>query len=127
MSHDQKHFPLGDILSITTGRLVSRTEVDGVYRILNYMTSSDLFTHQLPRASTVCAPVLLSQHPQLRDVIVPKEFDDSAHVWRWLAEQEANYGATLPVASLNGDEYEVCNPIEELCDMVGPEKVFVVE
>ena len=60
-----KEFHLGDVLSITTGRLVSPRRMDGIYDILNFMTDSNLFTHQLSRAINECKPHLLGQFPQL--------------------------------------------------------------
>src|SRR3989344_6645903 len=60
-----KEFHLGDVLSITTGRLVSPRHIDGVYDILTFMTGDTLFTHQLPRASDECKPYLVKQFPQL--------------------------------------------------------------
>ena len=60
-----KTFHLGDILSVTTSRLVSPRHIDGVYDILNWMTGDNLFTHQLPRASRECEGPLLAQHPDL--------------------------------------------------------------
>ena len=60
-----KQFHLGDVLSITTGRLVSPRHIDGVYDILNFMTGDNLFTHQLPRAFDECKPYLVAQFPQL--------------------------------------------------------------
>ncbi len=64
----EKSFHLGDILSITTGRLVSLRHIDGVYDILNFMTGDNLFTHQLPRASRECAPELKKQFPALAEI-----------------------------------------------------------
>lgn len=58
-------FHISDVLSITTGRLVSNRHVEGVYKILNHMTGDNLFTHQLPRASRECAPMLIAAYPQL--------------------------------------------------------------
>lgn len=55
-----REFHIGDILSITTERLVSPRLIEGVYDILNYMTGDNLMTHQLPRASRHCAPYLYS-------------------------------------------------------------------
>jgi hypothetical protein len=43
-------FDLGDVLSITTGRLVSQRGMDGIYDVLNFMTGDDLMTHQLPKS-----------------------------------------------------------------------------
>jgi hypothetical protein len=41
-----REFHLGDVLSITTGVLVSPRRMEGVSDILEFMTGSDLFTHQ---------------------------------------------------------------------------------
>jgi hypothetical protein len=109
-----KDFALGDVLSITTDCLVSRDHIDGVYRILNYMTGDNLFTHQLPRAAGECKPALLAQHPQLADVEVPEEFGGKEHVYSWLAEQEAIYGVTLPVEPLAAEDHTRIDPFSEL-------------
>lgn len=70
-----RQFHLGDILTITTGRLVSPRHMDGVYDILNYMTGDTLFTHALPRASRECEEPLREMYPWLRAVTVPDEFE----------------------------------------------------
>lgn len=62
-----KDFHLGDVLSITTGVLVSFRSMEGIYDILNFMTGDDLFTHQLPRATDECKPHLLEQFPELKE------------------------------------------------------------
>jgi hypothetical protein len=114
-------FDLGDVLSITTEILVSPRHIGGVYDILGYMTGESLFTHQLPRAADACRPELLRQHPQLASVVVPEQCDD----WMaWLDDQKLVYGFELPVEPLGQFAHQ--NPVEELCDMIGPEKVYVI-
>jgi hypothetical protein len=119
-------FPLGDILSITTERLVSRDHMDGVYKILGYMTGDELFTHQLPRAAEECRPALLVQHPQLRDVDVPFAFTGDGHVYEWLAEQEARFGAELDVDPLVLKQGDYSDPIGEMVARFGPDKVLPI-
>lgn len=121
-----KDFELGDVLSITTGRLLSRRRMDGVYEILNYMTDDNLFTHQLPRAGDECKPVLLAHYPQLAEIEVP-EFENQDAMWRWLDEQETKYGKNLPVEPVAEGDHEFIHPIEELADMVGPERIIVAD
>lgn len=116
--------PLADILSITTGRLLSRQHMGGVYSILNDLTGDDLMTHQLPRAAEACVPAILAQHPQLAGVEPPEDID-VADLMAWLADAEQRYGAELAVAPLAG--WERRDPIEELCDMVGPERIVIVD
>ncbi len=119
-----RNFHLGDILSITTGRLVSPSRMSGIYEILNYMTRDNLFTHQLPRVSKECAPELLRQHPQLADVdatvVTPENFKD------WLAEQVAKYGKELPVSRMKAEDHERIAPMSELVEKVHPDRIIQV-
>lgn len=109
-----RSFDLGDILSVTTGRLVSPRHMDGVHDVLNHMTGDSLFTHQLPRASDECKPFLLAQHPDLGDVDVPEQFDGEAHVLRWLAEQVDRFGDRRDVATVPTDAHVRIDPVAEL-------------
>ncbi len=120
-----RKFDLGDVLSITTGRLVSKRGMDGLYDILNYMTGDNLYTHQLPRASDECQPWLLRQHPQLTKVIVLK-WKDEADVWQWLTAQEALFGSQLVVEPIPADDHAQKDPIEELEEVAGKGKVIVI-
>lgn len=119
-----RDFHIGDILSITTGRLVSPRLIEGVYDILDFMTGDQNFTHQLPRISRECRPHLLTQHPQLASI---DHAGVARETWRqWLDEQIAQFGETLPVMSLAPDEHERIDPISELAELVHPSKIIVV-
>jgi hypothetical protein len=118
-----RSFHIGDILSITTGRLVAPGHMSAVHEILDWMTGDALFTHQLPRASDECAPALRSQHPDLGAVEAP-EFADPAHVDRWLGEQVDRFGEHRDVAPLAGGEHAVIDPIAELATMM-PDKTVI--
>ena len=120
-----RNFHIGDILSITTRRLVSPDLIDGVYRILNYMTGDNLFTHQIPRVCKECAPELLRQHPHLAEVdasIVTAE-----NCKDWLAEQVAKYGEELPVQRMKEEDHKRIDPRSELADMVHSDRIIVIE
>jgi hypothetical protein len=110
-------FHLGDILTITTGRLVSPRHIGGVYDILDWMTGDSLFTHQLPRAMDECQGPLLAQHPDLAAIEPPEDFGGKEGVDRWLAAQVALYGETREVAPLAGGEHFRIDPITELRQM----------
>lgn len=118
------NFHLGDILTITTDCFVTPNGMDGVYRILNYMTGDSLMTHQLPRASRECRPALLAQHPDLGDIKVP-EFRDEAHVWLWLAQQTERFGDTRDVQVLSAGDHTVIDPLDEL-RMIRPDMEIIV-
>ena len=124
---DVRSFHLGDILSITTGRLVSLDHIGGVYNILNFMTGDNLMTHQLPRASEECAPVLLRQHPDLANVEVPARFDGELDVRQWLSRQVVLFGERRDVAPVDADDHTVIDPIAELAMMRPDVQVIVIE
>lgn len=117
-------FPLADILTMTTGRLLSHRGMGGVYDIANFMTGDNLMTHQLPRAGDVCGPALLAQHPNLAGVEPSPDLDE-ANLLTWIRDAEREHGEELPVTPLESGVWVHRNPIEELCDMIGPERVIV--
>ncbi len=110
-------FDLGDVLSVTTGKLVSLQGVSGIYGILNFMTGCQLFTHQLVRAMDVCAPELLQQHPALKHVDAT---DCRQSTWdEWLRRQREILGPSLLVRALPHGRYEQRDPVVELVGMIG--------
>lgn len=112
-----RSFHLGDVLSVTTGFLVSPRHMDAIHDLLDFMTGDELFTHQLPRACEECSPALLAQHPDLADVAVPETFDGAEHVWAWLAEQVERFGEHRDVTPLAAGEHTSINPLAELAMM----------
>lgn len=119
-----KDFHLGDILSITTGKLVSPRHIEGVYDILNWMSGEQLFTHQLPRVMREAAPVLLRAHPAL-EAVKPTTLSPE-DVAPWLAEQVAAIGEMLPVPKMTKDEHESIDPMSELVERVHPDKIIKI-
>ena len=121
---DTRQFHLSDILTITTGILVSTRHMKGVYDILNYMTRDNLFTHQLPRAGREAKPYLLRQHPWLADI---DHSTVNEYHWReWLDEQIKAHGEYHTVMPIPPDDHEVIDPLKELEDMVGDKPIVVI-
>jgi len=124
-------FHLGDVLTITTGALVSPRHMDGVYDILNWMTGDSLFTHQLPRAMDECQGPLLAQHPDLAAIVLPdfggSRDDVKAAVYAWLAEQVAVYGETREVTPLDPADHTRMDPFTELRKMAPHAEIITVE
>jgi hypothetical protein len=122
----RRAFHLGDILSITTGKLVAPRGMDAVYDILNFMTGESLYTHQLPRAAEACKPALIGQHPQLADADASGVGDPTtAH--DFLRVQIATFGEFLDVEPLLPNAYVAMDPLEELATMVPPHRITVVK
>jgi hypothetical protein len=113
-----KRFHIGDVLSITTGKLVSPDHMGGIYAILNWMTGESLYTHQIPRACGPCSAELLRQFPELGAVDVPSKMPPDT-VAGWLAEQVVKFGETRDVMPLPAGAYEMRNPLVEAMEMKG--------
>lgn len=120
-----KDFHIGDVLSITTGKLVSPRLIDGVYDILNYMTGDNLFTHQLPRAWEECAAALIEQFPQLAEI---DGKDCNSDNWKqWLDDKVAQFGERLNVQPLAEGRHAFKDPITELEELWRKDRVITVK
>lgn len=119
-----KNFHLGDVLTITTGRLVALRGMEAVYDILNFMTGDNLFTHQLPRARSECVEYLLRQHPQLTKVEV--DGINPENLAERLEELCAEFGEELSVAPLPEHAHEFIDPMSELAEKVHPSRILTI-
>ena len=141
----EREFHVSDVLSITTGRLVSTRHMDGVYDILDFMTGDNLFTHQLPRASDECKPYLLEQFPQLAtpemDFAVAElgemlktlsgKKEPDKLVVGWLSKlTSGKYGVkckeVLTVRPIPKGAHQFKNPIAEVAEMMGGRKKVIL-
>lgn len=138
-----KSFHISDVLSITTGRLVSTRHVEGIYDILNWMTGDSIFTHQIPRAMKHCEPVLCEAFPQLTGDAIEAKCELMSDLDRriteagrdrekveqvcaeWLSKMEGIYGTHFDVPTLA--EWERRDPVEEAVEVFGKDKVMVVK
>lgn len=116
MKNIGRTFHLGDILSITTGHLVSPRHVEGIYDILDYMTRDNLYAHQILRAYAECVPYLLEQLPFLHNI----KFDVADDEWQsWLNRQIEEYGETHSVYPIPQEDHKYIDPYEEAIEMMG--------
>jgi hypothetical protein len=110
---ETQDFPIGDVLSLTTGRLLSRDGMEGVQRICEFMAGEPVWTHQLPRIMEEAGPRILVQHPDLAAIDVPVDLDQAA--WpEWMTGVEARYGATRTLTQLADDESTSIDPLTEM-------------
>ncbi len=124
---EAREFHLGDLLSITTGHLLSPSGVGGLYEIIDFVTGQPHFTHQLPRGAETIKPWLLEQHPWLADVVVPETvLENEATVLAWLATATAERGETHPVKAMPEGMYVGREPLAELVEMAGGKPVIAV-
>lgn len=130
-------FNFQQLASAGTGYLIGVSETDngigGVYEVLNFMTGDNLFTHVLPRAFKQCSPVLEVQFPWLktmRETIELSKTQCKTGEWNGVfvgicEHYRESYGDSFePIPLLL---WQRRNPLEELADMVGEDKIIVVE
>lgn len=120
-------FHIGDLLTVTTKRLVSPSHMDGLYAIVDYMTGVQHYTHQLPRATEVCTPALVEQHPWLAEVTVPEDLSGEQAVAVWVAGMIEKHGEMHEVEPLPSGAYSGRDPIAEMVEMSQGKPVIVVE
>jgi len=113
-----RRFHIGDILSITTGKLVSPRRIDGVYDILGYMTDDAPYTTQLGRFAEECLPYL---EQQLGEAIkpyseVPGTIVDRLSLYKWLhSVTDAMSGDPfLKVGKIGEQDHATIDPMTEL-------------
>jgi hypothetical protein len=145
MEAREREFHVSDVLSITTGLLLSTRHIDGVYDILNFMTGDKLFTHQLPRASDECKPYLQEQFPQLftpemdfavaelREMLKTKsgKKEPEKLILGWLSkltsgQYKVKCDEKLMVKAIPQNAHAVKDPMEEAAEMMGGDREKVI-
>jgi hypothetical protein len=123
-----ERFHLGDLLTVTTGLLLSPDHVGGLYRIVDHVAGQPHLTHQLGRAADEIKPFLLEQHPWLADITVPgSSFTDEPSVIEWLSRAVAVYGEYHDVAPMPFGQYVGREPLAELREMAPHLQIITVE
>jgi hypothetical protein len=129
-----KQFHLRTILTIATGRLLTKPQgerdngIGDLYEILGWMTDDSPFTHQLGRFAEECKPWLLRWFPDLQAVgdSVVQQLDERSDKVGF----EKLIAAIIPdeirdVPKIPRDDHVVKNPIDELVEMRGTDEGIV--
>lgn len=123
---ETKTFSLAQILTMTTGRLLC--DMDGVYKILNFLTQDDIFTHAIPRAMRTCKPYLKELLPQfdtpefqlavgeLIECLGSPAAKGHARplIDGWLLKQIEVYGNAFELEPMPSEKWLHIDPMEEL-------------
>jgi hypothetical protein len=119
---------LYDILSVTHGL---PTELDPYLEILGFMVGERLTVVTALPARDLCAPWLLEQHPQLRDVQMPDFPTDrtggEAAMDAWVDSLTPALGSRLPVSPLPPGRWASPSIMDVILDRKDPRKVWVVD
>lgn len=129
-----RRFHLGDILTLTTGCMVSPRLMDGVRELISHMCGGPVFTNQLGEALEACEPALLDQHKQLAGIRLPDLAAPpgsaalAAEIGAWLARLVEDHGEYLDVAPLPDGAFQRwgnAEAAEDMADRLGAENVYV--
>lgn len=96
---EPREFPLADVLSVTTGMVLTRRGGEALDDILNWATGDQLSWWQAPRAADACIEAFTSQHPFLAD-LVPLDGLDKPDLYAWLLAAEVEHGETVTLTPL---------------------------
>lgn len=119
---EPKTFPVGDVLSVTTGILVGPSHVDGIYAIVDHMEQRPHWTHELPDASNRVRESILRQVPELAEAY-PPELSGEDECNEWVAKVCAHIGRTevalLPCSDEMLAALPPVNPLRTLQEKIG--------
>lgn len=121
---ETKAFPTADVLSTITGRLMG--EIGGVYRVLEFMTGHQVWTHQIPRISDEAAPVVVAMHPTLAQACEEADQVNPDNYREWLATWLDRYGPEIAVPRMSQEQHVDIDPLSELAEKVHPSRIVVV-
>ena len=138
-----KKFPLCDVLTVTTGRLLTKRKgpndngISSLYALLAWMTDDEPFTHQLGRFAEECKPHLLRWFPDLaqaEDALLrldsalnrikgmPDSTEDIISAWM----ESLGLPDTFDIPRIPKDDHTVKDGYDELVEMRGTDENIIV-
>lgn len=133
MSEQTKEFTLGDLYTVSSGKLVSPRGIDGLYDTLNFLTGDSVYSHQLGLAHDAVEGPLLKQLPFLGEIEFDLTFDENesaevrrARVDAWLDIQNHKYGEFHTVHAVP-EAWGEHDPMEDMFMLMGGHRAEVAE
>lgn len=122
-----KKFEISAVISVVSGRMVSKEGMGGIYEVLSWMAGESVFTHQIPRIRGEAAPLILAMHPGLEKALAEAELVTNEHDMLIMhAAWVRCYGAEIDVPLMTIDEHERIDPRSELAEMAHPDKIIEI-
>ena len=124
---ETKSFTLADILTHTTGRLL--TPIGDVYLFLEWVTGEQgVMTHQLPRLSREVTPFLEETFPDLAAIdIADVPISSQGDVDTLMARLAVDHGHRRDVPRMPAVDHTHIDPISELKMLKPDAEIIVVE
>jgi len=119
-----KDFHISDVLSVTTGHLVSTRHMDGVYDIMNFLFDDNLTTIGLAVMADTAREELLEQHPDLKNIQVPEDLSIENYL-AWLSKLYIVYGEYLSIEQQASRVKRTLNQDVEYAKKINPRIQFL--
>ena len=114
-----REWPTKVVLSAASGRFVC-DGFDKVHAFMEWWCGFSVWTHQIPR-------ILRENKAAWRSLVPDCNLDYKGEDWKaWADEIEARIGSHLMVQAPPTSEMMQRDPIAEINEMVGPDKVIIV-
>lgn len=113
MQRSTREFHVGDLVSVTTGHMLSYRNAEGVLDLVDFVTGYVHTEAQLSPATEGVTPWLVRQYPWLDDVLPPK-FTNETQVWEFVNAMAYEHGTWLVVEAMPKGMYTVKTPVERL-------------
>lgn len=142
MKNETKQFPLRVLLTVTTGRLLTKSVspndngIGDLHNILEWMTNDSIWTHQLPRFGDECKPWLLRWFPNLAlaatdesltaldKVIEARGAEEGVEAWLRTIQPRLNLKYDVP--RIPQDDHEHKDPYDEIVQMRGTDEGITI-
>lgn len=124
-----RKFHLGDVLSVATYRVVAPAGIEGIRKILEFMTNDMVFASQISRFLEECKPHLLKQYPQFASPQIDPDLADLDRLLKtvkpsarrrtamaWLRRMVAKHGEFLSVKRIPARSHMRRNAVAELME-----------
>lgn len=145
-----REFSLRDILTVTTGRLLTKSNgpndngIGNLYEILGWMVGRDPYTHQLGRFGEECKPWLLRWFPELAtaDVFLPdldkgleggragnfdhRKMDFIVEGWMIRVMADTRCKASYDVPKIPQDHHATIDPYDEMAMQQGTDEGIMI-
>jgi hypothetical protein len=114
-----KQFDLEDVLGVTTGVLLKEDGMQGIAKLLNYLTGEELYSHQLGRAANSARPHIFGQYPEMANVSPDiKQLKFASYRNSFLDNQEQKFGKRLTLTPMEMGQYQAKDPFQEFKEMI---------
>jgi hypothetical protein len=120
---DSRDFPLCDVITVGTARMVSRGGMEAVQALLSHMAAEPVYTHQMPRVLREAAAALRAMHPDLVPLLDEAGRALASDLPGKLVAWEQRYGELVAVRVMTEDEHERIDQASEAAERFSPDRV----